>query len=88
MATVESASRKRGSALRLVGLCALGATGVLLAVPWMAEPGESLTAGCVMASQGTAVVSILCGFMVRGRALTLVLVVPPLVYLAIINAVV
>ncbi len=89
MASSESASGAKGRAVQVVGLCALAATGILLAVPWMAaEPSEALVAGCVQASQATAVLSILCGFLVRGRALTLALVVPPLVVLAIMNAVV
>ncbi|MEE8467788.1 MAG: hypothetical protein V3T22_05005 [Planctomycetota bacterium] len=74
--------------MQVVGLCALAATGVLAAVPWIAvEPSDASVAGCALASQAAAGLSILCGLVVRGRALTLVLVVPPLVFLALIYGV-
>ncbi len=87
MARSKSASHVKWSAVQVVGLSALVATGGLLVVPGnAAEPSGALAAGCAVASQVTAVVSILCGFLVRGRALTLTLVVPPLVFLVIMNA--
>ncbi len=84
----DSVSLAGRNAAAVVGLCALAVTGALLAVPWIAaEPSEALVAGCVMASQAAAGLSILCGLLVHGRARTLVLVVPPLVYLAVIYGV-
>lgn len=85
---VRTESSSRASAVQVVGLCALAATGVLAAVPWIAvEPSDWTVTGCVMGSQAAAGLSILCGLAVRGRALTLALVVPPLVYLALIYGV-